>query len=118
MSTKKNKKNQLNSNQTKPKQTKPKQLKKYQDDMKDIIPHLESFGFSGIQFTSTGKWNAFKCDQIGETCPCCRNQHDRNSYHVWLHEPSEGWYVKNFSKKCASKRFHTENQLKGFAFSQ
>ena len=78
-----------------------------------VIQALGRSGFTGVRFTSH---YAFKCDQIGRTCPCCGNTHEKNSYYVSKHEPSGNWYVKNFSKKCVSKKFHTES-LSSFAFS-
>ena len=53
--------------------------------MTDTIPYLENFGFSGIIFTSD---YAFKCDQIGQVCPCCSNTHNKNNYYVNKHAPS------------------------------
>ena len=81
--------------------------------MDSLIPHLNRAGYSGVRFTNH---YAFKCDQVGKICPNCRSIHDRNGFYVSKHEASGGWYVKNFSKSCVSKKFHQENTLPSFAF--
>lgn len=76
--------------------------------------YLVEFGFSGIQFTSE---YAFKCDQVGKTCPCCGNTHSRHGYYINIHKPTGDMYVRHFSTKCVSKRIHKAERIRLAPFS-
>jgi hypothetical protein len=101
----------------KTKQTKyeySKESDAFEMGLSDIERALETKGFSGIRWVHSQRFN---CDQIGSTCPLCRNQHDNNNYFVKFYRDSGDYFVKNYSSKCRFTQFIKGQTLPPFAFA-